>query len=140
MLERLQTLIPNPLPRPGRRTVIAAAVLAATGTALWLLATHPPVQTVAPGEVVLRTNRYTGEVSRHREGTLAVLAGLRRRSLSLPRGSERRRRWSAGVAWLVLASALVATVALGAGAVLAWGASAEAAQRWVPAFAGKTSG
>ena len=60
--------------------------------------------------------------------TLAVLAGLRRRSLSLPRGSERRRRWSAGVAWLVLASALVATVALGAGAVLAWGASAEAAR------------
>ena len=32
------------------------------------------------------------------------------------------------MAWLVLASALVATVALGAGAVLAWGASAEAAR------------
>lgn len=91
MLERLQTLIPNPLPRPGRRAAVAAAVLVATGTAMWLLATHPPVQTVAPDEVVLRTNRYTGEVSRHREGTLAVLAGVHEvRRLSL-----RDRSWHA---------------------------------------------
>lgn len=58
--------------------------------------------------------------------TLALLAALRRRSLSLPRGSLRRRRWSAGLAWLLLGSALVAAVALGVGAALAGGASAEA--------------
>lgn len=51
--------------------------------------------------------------------TLAVLAGLRRRSLSVPPGSERRRRWGTGTAWLLLVSALAATLMLGAGAALA---------------------
>lgn len=58
--------------------------------------------------------------------TLTVLAGLRRRSLSLPRGSLRRRRWCAGLAWMLLSSALAATLALGVGAALAGGSSTEA--------------
>jgi hypothetical protein len=59
--------------------------------------------------------------------TLTLLAGLRRRSLSLPRGSQRRRRFSAVIAWLLLVSALVATFTLGAGAALAEATSAERA-------------
>ncbi|CAG1019881.1 hypothetical protein BURC_04806 [Burkholderiaceae bacterium] len=68
--------------------------------------------------------------------TLAMLAGLRRRSLSLPRGSERRRRWSSGIAWLMLVSALVATVTLGAGAALAGGAGAEPANAFARVLLG----
>jgi hypothetical protein len=67
--------------------------------------------------------------------TLAVLAGLRLRSLSLPRSSKRR-RWSTGTAWLLLVSALVATVTLGAGAALAAFAIAEAANAFARVLLG----
>ena len=55
--------------------------------------------------------------------TLAMLAALQRASLSKPRGSARRRRASAVLAWLLLITGLLAALGQGSGAL--WG-------RWAP--------
>jgi regulator of protease activity HflC (stomatin/prohibitin superfamily) len=44
----------------------------------WLLQQHPPIRQVARGEMVIRTNVFTGAVSQYREGSVWVLPGLHR--------------------------------------------------------------
>jgi regulator of protease activity HflC (stomatin/prohibitin superfamily) len=51
--------------------VIAALVLI-----VWLIVKHPPFDTVRRGEIAVRTNLLTGQVTRFREGTLWVIPGL----------------------------------------------------------------
>jgi regulator of protease activity HflC (stomatin/prohibitin superfamily) len=69
---------------PGRRdwgrvvlrvTPLAAAAAVVVLGAAWLQR-HPPVQTLAAGEVGLRTHLYTGETTRWREGGVWVLPGV----------------------------------------------------------------
>jgi regulator of protease activity HflC (stomatin/prohibitin superfamily) len=48
--------------------------LAAAG--VYLLYSHPPVKTVAHGEVGIRNNRFSGEVSEWRDGSVLVLPGI----------------------------------------------------------------
>jgi regulator of protease activity HflC (stomatin/prohibitin superfamily) len=58
--------------------------LAAVGGAGYLVYTHPPMQAVSRGEVAIRQNLLTGEVSEWREGSVLVLPGVHRmRVLSL---------------------------------------------------------
>jgi regulator of protease activity HflC (stomatin/prohibitin superfamily) len=59
-------------PRAGR----GLAVLAATGLAGYAIVAHPPVATVGRGEVGVRVNRVTGDVSQWRDGAVLVLPGL----------------------------------------------------------------
>lgn len=56
-----------------RAILVAAAAVAAGGYALWR---HPPVQTVARGEIGVRSNHLTGAASHFREGSVWVLPGL----------------------------------------------------------------
>jgi len=57
---------------PWRRlTLLGVVVLAGYG-----IATHPPVQTVASGEMGLRTNQWTGAAASFREGQVLVLPML----------------------------------------------------------------
>jgi len=76
-----------------RGVLIGAALLGVPGYAVYR---HPPVQTVARGEIGVRANHWTGEVALFREGTVWVLPGLHElRSLPLrdqvyrPAGSAR---------------------------------------------------
>lgn len=55
-----------------RHLVIGLTLLGAG----WLLATHPPVQSVGPGEIGVRTNQVTGAVEQWRDGTVLVIPGL----------------------------------------------------------------
>lgn len=73
--ERRERLRDAP-PVPWQRPLIALAVLAALGGAGYALTKNPPVQTVARGELLLRTNLFTGDVSRWREGSVWVLPGV----------------------------------------------------------------
>jgi regulator of protease activity HflC (stomatin/prohibitin superfamily) len=57
----------------GGPAIVVLVLLAGAGI---LLYRHPPVQTVGPGEIGIRTNRFTGEVSEWREGSVFVLPGL----------------------------------------------------------------
>lgn len=57
----------------GRALIVAIAVLAAAGYALYR---HPPFASVARGEIGVRANNLTGKVDELREGTLLVLPGL----------------------------------------------------------------
>jgi regulator of protease activity HflC (stomatin/prohibitin superfamily) len=57
----------------GRTLLALAAIAAAAGYALY---THPPVKTAGRGEVGVRANRLTGDVSLWREGGALVLPGL----------------------------------------------------------------
>ncbi len=52
------------------------AVVAVLGAAGYFLYRHPPLQTVARGELGIRANRFTSEVSEWREGTVLVLPGV----------------------------------------------------------------
>lgn len=64
-----------------RAGLLLLAAVAAVGYALHR---HPPMQTLAPGEVGLRSNRFTGDTREFREGPVVVLPGLhelRRHSL-----------------------------------------------------------
>jgi regulator of protease activity HflC (stomatin/prohibitin superfamily) len=56
-----------------RLLLIALLVLGAVGYALYR---HPPIASIARGEVGIRANHLTGEVSEWREGTVLVLPGL----------------------------------------------------------------
>jgi regulator of protease activity HflC (stomatin/prohibitin superfamily) len=61
--------------RVGHKKLLATALIAAGGYAL---VTHPPIDTIEPGEVGVRINRLTGGVSEHREGFVLDLPGLHR--------------------------------------------------------------
>jgi regulator of protease activity HflC (stomatin/prohibitin superfamily) len=65
--------IPGVAVRPVLLTLGAAAVAAGAG---YLLVQHPPVQPLEPGQLAVRTNQLTGEVSVWREGPVWVLPGL----------------------------------------------------------------
>ncbi|MES2945770.1 MAG: SPFH domain-containing protein [Pseudomonadota bacterium] len=56
-----------------RGLLITTVVLGGLGYLLW---THPPVQTVARGDVAVRTNQFTGNTEAFRDGTLVVLPGM----------------------------------------------------------------
>ena len=53
--------------------LLLLAVLAAAG---YLLYRHPPLQSIAPGEIGVRANRLSGSVSEWRDGSVLVLPGL----------------------------------------------------------------
>jgi regulator of protease activity HflC (stomatin/prohibitin superfamily) len=55
---------------PARGLVV---VLAVAGAAAYAVYSHPPVRTVGAGEAGLRENRFTGEVSQWRDGSVLVL-------------------------------------------------------------------
>jgi regulator of protease activity HflC (stomatin/prohibitin superfamily) len=57
----------------GRVVIAALALLAAIGYAMYQ---HPPVKTVARGELGVRYNRLTGGLDEWREGSALVLPGL----------------------------------------------------------------
>jgi len=52
-----------------------AALIVVGGIGYWLVA-HPPVQSVANGELGLRVNQFTGEVSEWRDGSVLIFPGL----------------------------------------------------------------
>jgi regulator of protease activity HflC (stomatin/prohibitin superfamily) len=56
-----------------RNTLIAIAVL---GTVTWVLVKHPPIDKVGRGEIGVRTNQLTGDVTLWREGGVFVVPGL----------------------------------------------------------------
>lgn len=56
-----------------RRTI---AIVAGVGAAGWLLMAHPPVKTVESGELGVRTNQLTGNVTQWRDGTVLALPGV----------------------------------------------------------------
>ncbi len=57
------------------RGVLLIGTTAVAVGSYWLIV-HPPVQSVPGGEVVVRQNQLTGELSQHRDGSLWVLPGL----------------------------------------------------------------
>jgi regulator of protease activity HflC (stomatin/prohibitin superfamily) len=56
-----------------RKLLITTAVVAAAGYVVW---THPPVHSVARGDVAIRTNQLTGSYDEFREGSMMLLPGL----------------------------------------------------------------
>jgi regulator of protease activity HflC (stomatin/prohibitin superfamily) len=56
-----------------RVVIVAALLFAAAGYALYK---HPPIKTVARGEVGIRLNRLTGNVEEWRDGSVLALPGL----------------------------------------------------------------
>jgi regulator of protease activity HflC (stomatin/prohibitin superfamily) len=84
MLHRLKALVASirgsiPQPAPGTGTKVLAAsrlplvVLAALGAIGYALYANPPVRTVGQGEAGVRENRFTGEVTQWRDGSVLVL-------------------------------------------------------------------
>jgi regulator of protease activity HflC (stomatin/prohibitin superfamily) len=73
------THIVRRLPSP----LVLLTVAVAAGSAWWLVK-HPPMQTVAPGAMAVRTNQLTGGSTEFRDGSVFVLPGLHElRTLSL---------------------------------------------------------
>ncbi len=69
---------------PSRRSVTVFALLAAAGLGLWAVAKHPPLVTVEPGAVAVRTNTWSGRVDEFGDGSVFVLPGLHQvRTLTL---------------------------------------------------------
>ena len=56
-----------------RTQLLMLGGVAAIGYGLW---THPPLQTVARGDVGVRTNQFTGSVAEFAPGSVVVLPGL----------------------------------------------------------------
>ncbi|WKB53117.1 SPFH domain-containing protein [Eleftheria terrae] len=56
-----------------RRGLVAAGLL---GLAGWAAVTHPPLRTVARGDIGVRTNQFTGSTAEFREGSVFVLPGF----------------------------------------------------------------
>ena len=56
-----------------RARIVPVTLLALLGIIVWR---HPPIQTVARGEVAVRSNLLTGHVSQFGEGSLWVVPGL----------------------------------------------------------------
>ena len=67
----------------------AGAVL--LGAGVWSLVAHPPVHHVGRGELALRTNLFSGEVTRWRDASVLVLPGIH----ALQSWSLRDRSWHA---------------------------------------------
>lgn len=57
-----------------RRGTLLTLLLAAASS--WMLVAHPPVQSVEPGSMAVRTNRLTGDSAAYRDGSVWVLPGL----------------------------------------------------------------
>jgi len=53
-----------------------ALFVGTAGLAAWVLYKHFPVETVARGDIGVRTNQFTGNVSQWRDGSVFVLPGL----------------------------------------------------------------
>ena len=51
-------------------------LLGSIGAAGYFLYTHPPMQTVARGDVGIRTNQFTGRISQFADGSVLVVPGL----------------------------------------------------------------
>jgi regulator of protease activity HflC (stomatin/prohibitin superfamily) len=58
---------------PGRASLIALGLLAATGYAIY---THPPMQSITRGEVGMRMNQLTGASTEMRDGAVLIIPGL----------------------------------------------------------------
>ncbi len=58
---------------PKRSSLIALAILAAGGYALYA---HPPMQSIARGEMGMRLNQLTGSTTEVRDGAVLVIPGL----------------------------------------------------------------
>jgi regulator of protease activity HflC (stomatin/prohibitin superfamily) len=56
-----------------RGAIVGATVVALVGWGLWR---HPPMATVARGELGVRSNRLTGSVAQFRDGSVLVLPGV----------------------------------------------------------------
>ena len=74
-LKDIATALRDGMPRPNPRVLAATVLVAAVAIALY---NHPPVRPVARGEVALRENVYTGEVTQWRDGSVLVLPGVHR--------------------------------------------------------------
>ncbi len=69
---------------PPARRVVALGLLAAVVVGAWAVATKPPLVTVEPGAVAVRTNQWSGGVDQFGDGSVLVLPGLHHvRMLSL---------------------------------------------------------
>lgn len=58
---------------PGRASLIAMGLLAAGGYAIY---THPPMQSIARGEMGMRLNQLTGASTEVRDGAVLIIPGL----------------------------------------------------------------
>ncbi len=65
-------------------------VLGGLGIAGYVLYSHPPMENVGRGEVGVRANRLTGDVSEWRDGSVLVIPGIP--TISERRSSSRRCR------------------------------------------------
>ena len=74
-----------------RRRAAATGLALGTAAAAWLIVAHPPLHTVSPGEMALRTQRFSGDVTPWTEGARLVLPGLH----ELRRISLRDQTWRA---------------------------------------------
>ncbi len=69
---------------PSRRSVMLWVVLGAAALGVWAVATHPPLLTVEPGAVAVRTNAWSGRIDEFGHGSVLVLPGLHQvRTLTL---------------------------------------------------------
>lgn len=78
--------LPDPAPRrapvdwsvllPSARTVRWMAACAVVAGTAWAVVRNPPVQHLAQGELGVRLNQFTGDVSLWRDGSVWVLPGL----------------------------------------------------------------
>jgi hypothetical protein len=66
---------------PGARVGMIAAAIAGIG--IYAVVQHPPMQTVDRGEVGLRINQLTGDVSEFRDGAVIVIPDLYATSITL---------------------------------------------------------
>ena len=59
-----------------RPLLVAVGVAAAAGSAVYVIAKHPPVQQLPAGHLALRTNQFTGDTTVWRSGPVWALPGL----------------------------------------------------------------
>lgn len=72
------------LQAPSRRGLWALCLLAAGAYSVWAVATNPPLVSVEPGAVAVRTNQWSGRVDEFGDGSVFVLPGLHQvRTLTL---------------------------------------------------------
>jgi regulator of protease activity HflC (stomatin/prohibitin superfamily) len=61
---------------PSRKSCLCLGALAVAGVGTWVLVTHPPLVSVEPGAVAVRTNQLTGGSAEFRDGPMFVFPGL----------------------------------------------------------------
>jgi regulator of protease activity HflC (stomatin/prohibitin superfamily) len=74
-LKDIAAAVRDGMPRPRPRFVVAALVAGALAFSLYQ---DPPVRTVPRGDVGLRENLFTGEVTQWRDGSVLVMPGVHR--------------------------------------------------------------